>query len=197
MTAIIHSERLDLIPMTPAVLRAMLAGNSKDAGQLLGLSVPTDWDISRDAIELRLSQLDATPGLQSWLLRAISWREQGVFVGHIGFHSAPGHESLAELSPGGVEFGYGILEPWRRRGIATEACAALMRWARERHQVTRFVVSISPNNLPSLGLAAKLGFRKIGSHIDEEDGPEDIFERADPSSERFDQLPRQDSTATS
>ena len=57
-----------------------------------------------------------------------------------------------------------------------------MRWAREEHGVRRFVVSISPDNLPSLGLAAKLGFQTIGSHLDEIDGPEDIFERSYPSS---------------
>jgi RimJ/RimL family protein N-acetyltransferase len=76
-----------------------------------------------------------------------------------------------------VEFGFGVLEPWRRQGIATEASEAVMRWAGEQHQVQRFVLSISPDNVPSLGLAAKLGFRKVGSHIDEHDGPEDIFER--------------------
>jgi RimJ/RimL family protein N-acetyltransferase len=103
-------------------------------------------------------------------------------VGHIGFHTAPGAEYLAELSPGGVEFGFGVLEPWRRRGIATEASEAVMRWARKEHQVQRFVLSISPDNVPSLGLAAKLGFRKIGSHIDAHDGLEEIFERTDASS---------------
>jgi RimJ/RimL family protein N-acetyltransferase len=82
-----------------------------------------------------------------------------------------------KLSPGGVELGYSLLEPWRRRGIATEAIEAVMHWAREEHRVQRFVLSISPDNVPSLGLAAKLGFRKIGSHVDELDGPEDIFER--------------------
>ena len=30
---------------------------------------------------------------------------------------------------------------------------------------------------PSLGLAAKFGFQRIGSHIDEVDGLEEIFER--------------------
>jgi len=28
-----------------------------------------------------------------------------------------------------------------------------------------------------LGLARRLNFRRIGSHVDDEDGPEDIFER--------------------
>ena len=177
MTPSIQSARLDLIPLTPAVLRALLAGSFRKAGELLGIAALTDWDISGYAIELRLSQLEANPGLQPWLLRAISLRERALFVGHIGFHTAPGAEYLADLSPGGVEFGFGVLEPWRRQDIATEASEAMMRWAREEHQVQRFVLSISPDNVPSLGLAAKLGFRKIGSHVDELDGPEDIFER--------------------
>ena len=182
MSPVIESDRLDLIPLTPMVLRAFLAGSFREAGELLGITAPTDWDIPQDVMELRLSQLEANPSLQPWLLRAISLRGQGIFVGHIGFHTAPGADYLAELSRGGVELGYGVVKSWRRRGIASEAIEAMMRWAREEHGVRRFVVSISPDNLPSLGLAAKLGFQKIGSHLDEIDGPENIFERSHPSS---------------
>ena len=182
MNTIIQSERLDLIPMTPAVLRAVLAGNQSEAGELLGLSNRAEWQIPLDAVRLPLSQLEVNAGLQPWLLRAIIMREQGIMVGDIGFHTAPGAEYLAELSPGGVEFGFGVLDPWRRQRIAMEASEALMRWAREVHQVKGFVLCISPDNLPSLGVAAKLRFRKIGSHVDEHDGPEDIFEKSDESS---------------
>lgn len=177
MNPVIQSGRVDLIPLTPTVLRAVLAGNQREAGELLGIATPVDWQIPRYAIELRLSQLEANPALQPSLLKAICLREQGILVGHIGFHTEPGAEYLAELSPGGVEFGFGVLEPYRRRGIAMEASEALMRWASDVHRVKRFVLTISPDNLPSLGLAAKLGFRKIGSHIDERDGPEDILEK--------------------
>lgn len=177
MNPVIQSRRLDLIPMTPDVLRAMLAGDFRGAGKLLGVSAPADWDIPPDVLALRLKELEGNPSLQPWLLRAISLRAHGVFVGHIGFHTAPGADYLAGRSPGGVELGYGVLPAWHRRGIAAEAIEAMMRWAREEHRVRRFVVSISPDNLPSLGLAAKLGFQKIGSHIDEIDGPEDLFER--------------------
>ncbi len=65
----------------------------------------------------------------------------------------------------------------QRQGYATEACAALTAWVEKEQCVTCFVVSISPNNLPSLRLAQDFGFRKIGSHIDAEDGPEDIYRR--------------------
>lgn len=70
-----------------------------------------------------------------------------------------------------------MFEEYRRQGFAYEAAGALMNWARTEHGVKRFVVSISPENTPSLALAAKFGFRKIGSHIDEVDGLEEIFER--------------------
>ena len=177
MTSNIHSTRLDLIPLTPPVIRALLAGDHGAAGRLLGVCWPADCAVHTDALEMRLDQLDADPGLQPWLMRAMVLRENGVAVGTIGFHSAPGHESLAELAPGAAEFGYEVTAAYRRQGLASEAILALIRWAQEQHGVERFVVSISPDNEPSLGLAAKLGFRKIGWHMDEVDGPEDIFEK--------------------
>ena len=54
---------------------------------------------------------------------------------------------------------------------------ALMRWAHEDHGVTRFVLSIRPDNTASQNLAASLGFARIGSQRDEVDGLEDILER--------------------
>ena len=51
-----------------------------------------------------------------------------------------------------------------------------MRWAHQVHGVTRFVLSIRPDNTASQALAAGLGFVRIGSHIDEVDGLEDILE---------------------
>jgi L-amino acid N-acyltransferase YncA len=51
-----------------------------------------------------------------------------------------------------------------------------MSWA-ETNGVRRFVASVSPSNTPSLALVAKTGFRKIGEHIDSEDGLEHIYLR--------------------
>jgi RimJ/RimL family protein N-acetyltransferase len=50
-----------------------------------------------------------------------------------------------------------------------------MDWATRAHGVRRFVLSISPANEPSLRLARKFGFRKVGSVTDPEDGVEDVF----------------------
>jgi len=173
--AIISTERLDLIPLAPAVLAASLRGDRAAAEELLGLTVPPDWFRKQRLLEMRLQQLREQPSLQPWLLRAMAFREQRLMVGYIGFHTQPDPEYLRDLAPGGVEYGYTVYSPFRRRGFAREACRALMGWAREEHQVIRFVVSISPDNAPSLHLAQSFGFQQVGSHIDEVDGLEYIY----------------------
>ena len=52
----------------------------------------------------------------------------------------------------------------------------MIRWACAERGVETFVVSISPSNEASLGMAAKLGFEQVGSQIDEVDGEEWVFE---------------------
>jgi RimJ/RimL family protein N-acetyltransferase len=102
-------------------------------------------------------------------------RETRQLVGSIGCHTGPGPEYLRESAPGGVEFGFTVFEPFRRRGFAREASLALMDWACTEHGVKSFVVSISPDNAPSLGLARSLGFLQIGEQMDEIDGLEWVF----------------------
>jgi RimJ/RimL family protein N-acetyltransferase len=43
-----------------------------------------------------------------------------------------------------------------------------MRWVYQKQQVTRFVVSIRPDNIPSRRLAEQIGFHRIGSHMDDD-----------------------------
>lgn len=173
----IESDRLKLISMSPAFLEACLIDDRARAADLIGLHVPPEWFENGDRIKRRLDQLRRDPSLQPWLLRAITLRGEPVMIGHINFHDRPGADYLAEFAPGGVELGYSVFAPFQRRGIATEAAAALMAWAQREHGVTRFVLSISPDNEPSLRIARHFGFRRIGTQIDPIDGPEDVFVR--------------------
>lgn len=177
ITTTIQSDRLDLVPMSPAFLRATLENDLRKAAQELQVSLPAEWPgESVDVVSLRLKELEHDPALGPWLLRAMVLRETREMVGYIGFHTAPRAEYLRPFSPDGVEFGYTVFPEYRRKGYAREAARALMRWAHENHGVTNFVVSISPENKPSQVLAAQLGFTKIGSHMDEVDGLEDVLE---------------------
>jgi RimJ/RimL family protein N-acetyltransferase len=143
---------------------------------LLGVTIPAEWWQVRGLMPMKLEQVRRDPTFYPWLPRAIVLRQQQLMIGYINFHTAPDPEYLRQLAPGGVEFGYTVFPQFRRQGYATEACLALMTWAQQQ-QVTRFVLSISPENQPSLRIAVHFGFVKIGSHIDEEDGLEDIYER--------------------
>jgi len=172
----IHTERLDLILMTPAFLEVAIGGYQTQAAQLLGVPIPANWWPVSHHVQSRLEQAQRNPALEPWLGRAIVLRAAQTMLGSIAFHMASEPEPVRPLGPGGVEFGYTIFPPFRRQGYATEASQVLMGWTQQQG-VTRFVLSISPQNEPSLRIAAHFGFVKIGSQIDEEDGLEDIYER--------------------
>ena len=177
MTAPIHSLRLDLIPMTPAFLRASLRCDLPLAERELKASVPPEWPGEHiDVLSLWVKHLDREPALQQWLARAMVHRGTGIMIGHIGFHTAPGADYLRPFSPGAVELGFTVFPGFRRQGYAREASVALMRWAYRAHDVRSFVMSIRPDNVPSQALAAQLGFVRVGSHIDEVDGLEEVLE---------------------
>ena len=126
---------------------------------------------------LRLAQLRADPSVAPWLLRAVILRETASLVGHVGFHDRPGNPALREWAPEGVELGYTTFESYRRRGFAREAVLALVTWAERQHAVPHFVASIAPTNLASRSLARNLGFRLVGSTVDEVDGLEEVWLR--------------------
>jgi [ribosomal protein S5]-alanine N-acetyltransferase len=172
---IIYSPRLELIALSPDFLSASLGGDLKAASRLIDLVIPQDWLESKWLMEIRLAKMRANPALEPWLLRAVGLRETRTMVGFIGFHTQPGAEYLNSYAPDGVEFGYTIFPAYRKHGYASEAAQALMEWATREHGVRRFVVSISPGNEPSLRLARKFRFRKVGTVTDPEDGEEDVF----------------------
>jgi RimJ/RimL family protein N-acetyltransferase len=171
----IHSPRLELVAMSPAFLSASLRDDLDAASRIIDFSVPPEWLETKWLMELRLAKLRANPALEPWLLRAIGLRETRTMIGFIGFHTLPGAEYLDPYAPGSVEFGYTVFPAYRKQGYASEAAQALMDWAVREHGVKRFVVSISPTNEPSLRLARKFGFRKVGTVMDPEDGVEDIL----------------------
>lgn len=172
---IILSKRLQLVPMPVEFLQSSIEGKRVAAEQILDLSIAPDWFQEQRLMKLRLEQLVSKPGFQPWCLRAIALSEEQIMVGHIGFHTPPGAEYLRDIASQGVEFGYTIYAPFRRLGYAREACEALMDWAYRKMQVSEFVVTISPENISSKRIAEGFGFNRVGSHIDEEDGLEEIY----------------------
>ncbi len=167
----ISTARLDLLLFTAQSLEALLTGRTSSID---GVALPADWvRRSEGVLRRRLDQVSHDRSCEPWLLRAMVRRDTRTFVGRIGFHGEPGINALG--APGAVELGYTVEPELRRRGFAEEAIRGMIAWA-EARSVSRFMASIGPTNIPSLELAAKLGFTQIAQVIDEEDGPELVFE---------------------
>jgi RimJ/RimL family protein N-acetyltransferase len=171
----IVSERLELVSLSPAALEALIAGRTSDAETLIGGRLADGWPGGDEPyFRLRLGQMRREPALRRWIVRALVLRDGRDIVGHAGFHGPPGINGKKD--PAAVEVGYKVFEPFRGRGLATEAARALMAWAREEHGVRRFILSIAPSNEPSLAIARRLGFEQTGEQWDDEDGLELVFE---------------------
>ena len=121
--------------------------------------------------------LAADPGYAAWSVRAMLLKPTLAMVGHIRFHSRPDAEYLHPFARAAVEFGYEVFDAYRRQGYATEAALGAMGWAKGREGVKRFLATVAPDNLPSIAMMKRLGFRKVGEHLDAEDGLEHVFVR--------------------
>src|SRR4051794_28756051 len=166
---VIITTRLELVPLTPPLLRAVAGGDLAEVERRLEAPVGAGWEEGVPA-EYRLEQLAADPSEQPWLGRAGLARAPRRVVGSIGFHAPPDDR-------GRVEIGYDIVAGERRQGFAREAMQALLEcaWATGRARIC--VASVSPDNVPSLGLIRAFGFRRVGEQMDEIDGLEWVFER--------------------
>lgn len=171
----IVTARLVLAVLPAEALAALAENDVARASSLAGCDLSGFPEEERGIARLRHADLAADPEYLPWSLRAMCLRPEMLFAGYCNFHSRPNPAYLQPLAPDAVELGYYVLPAFRRRGLAAEAARGMMAWARDVHGVRRFVVSIDPGNRASCGLARKLGFVRIGSHIDAEDGYEDIY----------------------
>jgi len=97
-------------------------------------------------------------------------------VGLCGFRRPP-------ESGGSVEIGYGVAASRRRRGYATAAVGAIVRFA-EREPIRAVVAETAVANAASQRVLAKNGFLRTGSRIDSVDGELLRWERLRTASER-------------
>ncbi len=119
------------------------------------------------------------PGAAPYLLRLAVLREEGVVIGSSGFHDRPD-------SGGMIEIGLGVEPAYRGRGLAQEQLHGMWGWVIDQPGVRTLRYTVGVENVVSQAIIRKLDFTHVGQQIDEEDGPEDIFEMdADEYRRRF------------
>ena len=173
----IPARRLILRLMERETVEACLAGKLVEAGRLLDATIPAELLEEPTALSFAKVRLDDDPGYGPWSIRAMIHQQERQMVGHIRFHTPPDPDYLQPFARGAVEFGYHVFEGDRRQGYAAEAVGTAMDWAQAAFGICKFIVTVSPDNTPSLSLIAGFGFRKIGEHMDEVDGIEHIYLR--------------------
>jgi RimJ/RimL family protein N-acetyltransferase len=168
----IPTARFELVSMSLPFMSLLLARDLDAAADEIGAAVPGDLPDRLDGfLQFRIADLTEDASTQPWLGRAIVQTEpDGVrrIVGSVGFHAPPGPD-------GRVEVGYHVEPGYRRQGVASEAIRALFDWAAARG-ITHFRASIAPDNVASLAVVARLGFRQVGVQIDDVDGEELVFD---------------------
>ncbi len=150
------TARLTIVPATPGLVDLELAGTDRLA-EALRADLPDDWPPEHhDADLLRFvrAALDE-PTAAGWWLHYLVLDEEGVrvLVGTAGFKGPP--------AEGVVEIGYSVVASRQRRGIATEACRALLEraWSQGADVVLAHTL---PHLEPSIGVLRKLGFEVDG-----------------------------------
>ncbi len=168
-----RTARFELLSMSLPFMRQLLARDIEAAAREIGASVPSDLpDRLDNFLQFRIADLTEDASAQPWLGRAIVLTEpDGTrrIIGSAGFHSPPDAD-------GRVEVGYRVEPEYRRQGVATEVVRALFDWAAREHGVTRFRAAVAPDNVASLAIVGRLGFRQTGVQIDDMDGEELVFE---------------------
>lgn len=162
----IETERLVLYSLPPDLV-ALLA--TRDWIAARATSPP--YDISDETFTddehvllMRHAQLTSDPSEEPWLMRVGVVKGTRHVIGRVGFHAPPDDDGV-------VEIGYSVSPPFRRQGFAIEMAEGLIAWASSRG-CSACRASVRPDNAPSLGTIAKLGFVKVGEQMDEIDGLE-------------------------
>jgi ribosomal-protein-alanine N-acetyltransferase len=146
------TPRLLLEPLTPAHAEALFAGLSDPA---LYTFIPQEPPVSLDALRERFLRIQRGPQDDSttrWLNWAVRETETREYSGVIETTVTPGDSAY---------LAYFIFTPAQRRGLAREACGAVMRHLAAAHGVQRFVAVMDTRNTASWKLMESLGLSRI------------------------------------
>lgn len=152
----LETDRMLLIPLTAEQLRFLVTDV-----RLLEQSLSFRYDgeppdeelcrIFRGQIEPMLQARENFVWVTFWMMVL---KETKTIMGSINFKNLPG-------SSGSVEIGYGINLKYGRRGYATEAAGAMVRWALRQPDVRAVTAEVDRRNAASLRVLQKNGFQKF------------------------------------
>ena len=172
---LLRTARLDLVPMTLAMVEAVILGRKEDAERLIHARMPPRWpnpELVERAFTASLEAIRAQPEVRLWGDRVLIVRApdgEARVVGSVVFHGRPG-DGVAEIA-------YGVEEASQGRGYATEAVAASVGWALAQQGVEAVQAATFAWHVPSLRVIGKVGMNRVGAREHETMGEMVVFEK--------------------
>jgi ribosomal-protein-alanine N-acetyltransferase len=168
---VIDTPRLELHHLSAQAIIELFE-NKNDSVALLDRSFTNPHRVLVDSsgpLAWRVPQVKVDPSVNRWFVRYIVLKESQEVIGSTSFHGIPDADGM-------VEIGLGIEEAFRNKGYAREALAGMWKWVCTYPEVKTLRYTVSPDNLASIAVINYFGFEYKGQQIDEEDGPENIYE---------------------
>jgi len=162
---LVRTARLDIRPLGPEAVDALLAGDGPRLRRLTGASfrkaAPPPY--MADALPVVRDRLRERPDEAPWWNWLVVDRATGEAAGSVAFAGPAGAE-------GAVLVGYAMYGEFEGRGYATEAVKAMLSWAFSQPGV-REVRALAPVwNTPALRVAENVGMRPVASEEDDDVG---------------------------
>ena len=168
---VIETKRLELHHLSAEAIIELFEDKS-DNKALLNRSITNPHRVLIDnsgPLGWRVPQVKVDPSVNKWFVRWIVLKETAEVIGSTSFHGVPDAEGMMEI-------GLGIEEPFQNKGYAKESLKGMWSWVSQFSEVKTLRYTVSPDNLPSIAVINYFGFEYKGQQIDEEDGPENIYE---------------------
>ncbi len=175
MTVLI-TERLELVPITLAVVEAVFRNDREALETLVDARVPEKWpgrSLVERAFSADLASIRANPAKRLWGDRLMISRpgegERRV-VGSVVFHGAPDDDGV-------VEVGYGVEQGSQGRGYGSEATCAAVEWALAQPGVRAVSAATFTWHTASVKIIQRAGLEPCGWREHELLGEMQLFER--------------------
>jgi ribosomal-protein-alanine N-acetyltransferase len=175
--SLLRTPRLRLVPITVAMVDAVMSGRREDAEALVQARMPERWpnrDLVERAFTASLEDIQSEPEVRLWGDRVMvlpgEAGEADRVVGSVIFHGRPAEDGVAEIA-------YGVEEASQGLGYATEAVAASVDWALAQPGVRAVQAATFAWHRPSLRVIEKVGMTRVGAREHELLGEMLVFER--------------------
>ena len=162
----LRTARLRLVPFAPRHLLALVEEPERFRA-VFGYAAADglrEFFTSGDVSAEWLAQLRRGGEADPWSFGFALVDDSGEVAGSAGFKGPPDPDGVAEIA-------YGIVPRARGTGLATEAAAALVAFAREDGRVATLRAPTLPTPSASTRVLEKCGFAFAGEVVDPEDGP--------------------------